>query len=805
MRQGNGTELLEPNDPRGAGIGIIYVAATDERKDVLAAILTQERLNRKQVAIILPQQNKSFKRPQDFDDLKSAIKNKKIRTEILFVTPGGPGPAHYARQRRFTVYSSLESYTKALQNQDMSPEEKGRTPRRSAPIGEAAAGAAAGAALAGMATPNPPPTPPEHHRPQVRSLYADQKTTEIEPSETPARQQDNTSVGREGGAGGALAAGTAGAAAGWMAANALNKSQNNENSFTDDEDALPPIDDEPGTPPQPSGKDIPDTPAQKDNEKAKSAAVAGAAAAGVAAASLNNDGEIIELRPHRATKKLPTSPIAPAPVAASASVPATPTRQRSTNKMAAAAGAGALAGASVATASRTVASRPPLRGGPPPRGAGSGGGGRGRFRLLAIIALIILTILIGTAIAFSAGPQIAKTFMGNNSAKITVTPDSRTIDETYIIQAVNTENPDPEAREVSLRTIESTPDPQTQEVKGTGEGVIEAEQAIGEVLFENSSLAPITIDPVTFNAGEVTVTTNEQVVIPAGERIDGVVRPGKQTVAAHVNQAGTAGNIPAGSIGGTCCGSTSVYASNLAAFTGGQNASNYTFVSQADIDAVANPIKETLSQQAEEGIRPQLEAGEQLAGAPDCGDAEVVVDEQRPAGDTGVNIADTSITVSATCIGRAFDHTGANQIASDLLQNDQGVTELIGQDSHYTLAGNVITQVSILQAGENEISLSVFTRGIWYYQFTDEQKRDLASKLAGKPRDEAQRMLDAYQTVGEATIDGGDTLPGDPAQITIEFTQVTGATSESLPQPTGTAVDQPGDGTPGIDENIPKK
>ncbi len=49
MRQGDGADLLGANDPRSASIGIIYVAPTDDRQSVLAAILTQDKLGRKQV------------------------------------------------------------------------------------------------------------------------------------------------------------------------------------------------------------------------------------------------------------------------------------------------------------------------------------------------------------------------------------------------------------------------------------------------------------------------------------------------------------------------------------------------------------------------------------------------------------------------------------------------------------------------------------------------------------------------------------------------------------------------------------
>src|SRR5437868_1120188 len=115
MRQGNGTDILGLNDPRAANIGIIYVSPTDERRNVLAAIITQEKFGRKQVAVVLPPLNKAFQRPADFDDLKS-MRNR-LQTEVVFIAPSGPGPGEFARQRRFPVYSSLESYAQALRDE----------------------------------------------------------------------------------------------------------------------------------------------------------------------------------------------------------------------------------------------------------------------------------------------------------------------------------------------------------------------------------------------------------------------------------------------------------------------------------------------------------------------------------------------------------------------------------------------------------------------------------------------------------------------------------------------------------------
>src|SRR2546426_9175940 len=114
MRLGDGTELLGPNDPLGAAISLIYVAPTDDRASVLTAILGQDKLKRKQIAVILPEQNRAFQTPGDFDGLKG-LRNQ-LQAKIVFIAPPGPGPAEFARQRRFDVYSSPESYKVALQD-----------------------------------------------------------------------------------------------------------------------------------------------------------------------------------------------------------------------------------------------------------------------------------------------------------------------------------------------------------------------------------------------------------------------------------------------------------------------------------------------------------------------------------------------------------------------------------------------------------------------------------------------------------------------------------------------------------------
>ncbi len=108
MRQADGSDLLGTSNPRSASIGIIYVAPTDDRSSVLEAIFEQDKLGRKQVAVVLAENSRAFQRAVDFDGLKNLRRG--LKTEIIFVIPGAPGPADLARQRRFTVYTSLDNY-----------------------------------------------------------------------------------------------------------------------------------------------------------------------------------------------------------------------------------------------------------------------------------------------------------------------------------------------------------------------------------------------------------------------------------------------------------------------------------------------------------------------------------------------------------------------------------------------------------------------------------------------------------------------------------------------------------------------
>jgi len=112
LKQGNGAELLGSADPRSDSIGIIDVAPNTDRESVVAAILTQDKLRRKQIVVNLPAKNKAFHRPSDFDGLKNI--RRRLQAQLIIVAPIGSAPAEFARQHRFPVYSSKEIFARSL-------------------------------------------------------------------------------------------------------------------------------------------------------------------------------------------------------------------------------------------------------------------------------------------------------------------------------------------------------------------------------------------------------------------------------------------------------------------------------------------------------------------------------------------------------------------------------------------------------------------------------------------------------------------------------------------------------------------
>lgn len=754
MRQENGTELLGADDPRSARIGIIHVTPNDDRKSVLAAIITQDKLGRRQVAVVLPNQNKAFQRPVDFDDLKSM--RRRLQTQIVFIAPSGPGPADFARQRRFPVYSTLESYAKALRDDDL--EESGGKKERGGRKRW----------LFGNEAPQAVPLPP-------RSSVASRSSGEEEDSE------------EEHASGGPLVASAAagGAAVGLASGLALDAHNAPRADMHDEDEALPVVPAKSssggGTSVQveSDAKDIPDTG--------------------------NGSGPgIIELPATRTrnTAKLPPmgnddAALAEAPLVASAPVvpdarPASSTKNaRARNgSRAAVAGAAVGAGASVAAVSRSASGSAgsAVRG--TPGGRGTQRRTRSRWWLIGL-ALLLATLLIICAITAYANPALfpsLRTVLPNAGAPatVTLTPNSKTESDSYVITGV-TGAPTVSQLQVHARTLSATAQAPAKTVTATGHNQRPARPAVGQLTFSNGVGKVQTISAgLTIDLGNgFSVVTDTRTDIPAGNP---GVSFGSISTTAHVTPGGADGNIAPGTIDQICCTQdASVRVRNLQ-FSGGVNAVDYKFATQADVNTVVDTAKASLIQKASSSLNAQIAPGEQLASSPQCAQK---VDTDQPVGDKGTNVTAITVNVSVTCSAQVYDNKALQDLVKTKLQskasNDLGTS--------YKLSGNVAVQIKDLhKVNDGTLTLTTAARGVWVYQIGDAQKRDLANKIAGKSLGAAQSILKAQTGVSSASVQtGGNSLPSDAGQIDIQVQGVNGL-SGSGTSPMGVPVPTVTDG-----------
>lgn len=765
MKQGNGMDLLGPNEPRGTEVGIIYVSPTDDRQSVLAAILTQEKLGRKQVAIVLSRQNKAFQSPKDLDDLKSW--KRKLHTQVVFIVPSGPGPAEWARQRRFEVYSTLENYASALQAEFQDNDEQ---QKKSWLFGSARFknGAAKNAEQG-----EPQPVAQEHG--VLISQSQNQGNEQGDDIVQPLAQSSPD------GAGGKQAFPSTPPPSGPV-------ELPGEHSIYDtsfDEDSLPNHHDE----------DDYALPASDTSANKAPAFAVGAFAASATPPSQGGGGgpepNIIELPVRgRNTLKLPPRPDLdeePAP--------------RNTGKMAAASMAGA------ALAARSGGGQPPTRGN---IGSGGGGGGNrpprraGRFWWLAAL-LIFLTVLVvgGTVVVLAysypnspLGPLTGILPRGGPAATVTITPDNKVIANSYVILAVP-EKADAAQQQILARQL-STTQKQTRTIKSTGHNKTPGVSASGILTFKNGSGSSQTIPAgQTIPLGNgVTIVTSAQVRIPPANLATGFV--GVATVSARASAVGPAGNIAAGTINQYCCAANNtVYVSNADSFNGGQDPKDYDFVKQGDYDTAVSALTSQLTRQSNDNLATQVKASEQLADASSC---PATVNASNKVGDQGVNVSTLDVTVSVTCKAVAYDQSGMRSIVMNRLQAK--ASQDLG--TGYALQNNILIHSRVQAINkDNSVSLLVDARGLWIYQFPEDQKAQLTKQIAGQSVDQARTLLKAQKGVSNVNIAAnGNTLPTDVTQIAIVIQNIAPIkdftpTPVTIPTPPGGPAQntpQPGNG-----------
>ena len=802
MRQGNGSDLLGANDPGSSTIGIIYVAPNDDRESVLAAILTQERLKRKQIAVVLPGQNKAFQRPVDFDGLKNM--RRKLQADLIIIAPYGSSPAEFARQRHFRLFTSLDTYRQSLQQEN----EASRATRRGWLFGRQSKLQPMPASPAATSSAQPPTSTGEAQD-QMVSPSADAGHVDTKEDEQHAHTN-----GAALGLGLGLGAGAAAAYAGEHsmhppdAQSPLANGQKNVEPLSPSMLNNDTVDDDLALPLSPPARAIVDNsesgiPQQQDAMQPPSADAV------KADAHADNAGIITfsdtPRRSGRTSGKIPVPPVVPLPDSTpndGAKVTSIQRRHGSGKKAASGpavvgAGAGARA-AGAAMAPRTarpggVPPTPGSAGNPPPRPR------RRRAVLLVVLAALLLvsvalcgTIALAAPGTFGAvGSAITHALpVGNPSATVTIVPKHADEQNSYVIQAIVKGNPESSKRQVKARILTSPVETQSKTVDATGVKNIPAKAATGTLTFFNGSNVDqlVRASNAVFTVGNVQIKLTQDVDIPAAPSPGAL---GVKDAAAYADPPGASGNIPALAINKFCCGSNTISVKNNDAFSGGQDAQTIKLVQQGDIDNAANPLKGPLQRQALASPNLRKQANEQFIDQqPTC---TTKVTSDHVAGD---QVSTVTVTVTVSCSGDVYDQVGAQTIAANLLRQ-QASKDLTAD---YMLVGNLVTQiVQVNNDEQGNINLRIKAEGIWVFQFTDAEKANLAKLIAGKSKPDAKALLmqqPGVDSVSTIDITGASvsTLPTDSKQITIIIQPVPGlqGSPTSTPATTPVPITSPG-------------
>src|SRR6266496_1200363 len=712
MRQGDGTDLLGPSDPRSASIGVIYVAPSDDRQSVLTAILTQDKLGFKQVIVVLPDQNKAFQRPVDFDGLKNMRRG--LKAEIVYIATSGPGPAEFARQRRFPVYSSLESFSHSIRLETIASGTVNKsTKRRLFGFGRkqetATTVAVASGSTSRVGEENASSLPVNG------ILSAPQNSYSPKPDPNVDGASENNGLNEQNAKAIGLAAG------GGLIALAGDQNTSSTLGHVDENSHAQSAIDVGSQVNEHASSNSTVVNGNKEPELTESNGSQNQADPGPGIITFSSTAP----RP-KITRKFPVPPaeVVAVPVVASEISPqqngskAAITNKRSNTGEMAAVGVGAAALSVEATkAGGSVGgsgSQPPSGSAPGGPGSSGVGGTSRRTRVLLAILLGVLTVLLIGGITVAALPG------GFNNLP----------------------------------------------------HIIPGTRASGTLAFTNTSGSSKTFSSVILTSSSgVQVTFNGPITVP--------LLPPTVNVTGFAVNVGSAGNIGALQINGSCCAS-GITVRNYA-FGGGQNPQPNSVVQQSDINGAASALTASLTPGTQAALQKQVHTNEQVV--PNTLRCTSAVSANHAAGDHAPNV---TVIVSVTCKEEVYDQQAALTLGANLLAK-QASTDL---GPNYALMGNIVAKVTRVTVVDTKGTLSIHVRveGVWVYQFSNTVLQGFANHIANMSNQNAINYLMSQPGVKAVKIDNpnGDTLP-DAAHIKFVIVAIPGAPGSPTPG-TGTVT-----------------
>ncbi len=384
---------------------------------------------------------------------------------------------------------------------------------------------------------------------------------------------------------------------------------------------------------------------------------------------------------------------------------------------------------------------------------------RSRWLLVSAgLLLLVSLLLVGMGMLWDLGPLAPLLF--RSTATVILIPTHVDRQDTLVIIA-KTGTLDAARYEVAARLVSSTTPVLVASGPATGTAHVPATSARGTLTFYNAATYPQTIAAGTMLTGAdgMQVVTDTPAPTPAGNPpLFGVV-----TVSAYAALAGSRGNIAALDIDGLCC-VAGVAVKNTASFSGGQDAQTYPTVRQADIDGLARPLIDTLTQSATLGVRSQVRPQEWMVTIPACVPA-IKADHA-----VGSRATEVTVTVKVACQSEVYDQHAARRLAA--ISFTQEVSAALG--ANYALEGQLTTTivgVTVTDTKRGTLALSTEAAGVWVYQWNQARLQALVRRIAGVRKQDALVRLLREEGVQSVSIHlaGSERvmLPADPSRIII--------------------------------------
>ncbi len=303
----------------------------------------------------------------------------------------------------------------------------------------------------------------------------------------------------------------------------------------------------------------------------------------------------------------------------------------------------------------------------------------------------------------------------------------------------------------SFRQVSFT---ETGSVPTTGKGHQNATFARGEVTFYNSLPSPQTIDTGTLLAASdgVQFVIDEAITVPAGSYSGN----GQVSVSAHAISPGLAGNIQAGDISGTCC-KEYILVRNNAAFSGGQGARDFQFVTSTDMQDVQNSLFSKINGELQKD-QSQVPSSDTLLTPVPCSNN---IQSNHRVGDEA-----TSLTVSINQICSIVSYSQKvfqNKLASEVLNR---IEDQFG--TGYTLLQAPTTRITNTKIQIFQLTFFATSTAIYRLNFSSSRTNALSNQIAGQSKQNALQVLKretGVNSISLALTNSDTSLPTDTTNI----------------------------------------